>query len=219
MSTEHRIISLKTLKEKKYYTLNLPEKYTSLLGMPAAKFTMMCYGPSGSGKSVYALQFCEELGRHGKVLYNSHEERDNKSIQDTVNDFNINSNKIAVGLSLPFDVMVEKIRRNHYSFVVIDSIQYMQLTYDQLKELHKMTKKKKKFGIILLSFGDKKDKPTNARQHLHACDIKCFFEAGKITVTSRYTNKIVTQRLFAIENTDTTLPGYKQLSLFNNGQI
>ena len=144
MSTEHRIISLKTLKEKKYYTLNLPEKYTSLLGMPAAKFTMMCYGPSGSGKSVYALQFCEELGRHGKVLYNSHEERDNKSIQDTVNDFNINSNKIAVGLSLPFDVMVEKIRRNHYSFVVIDSIQYMQLTYDQLKELHKMTKKKKK---------------------------------------------------------------------------
>jgi len=116
---EHRIISIKTLKEKKYETIDLGD-YNKLFGIIQSKFIIMLYGPSGSGKSVFALQLCEELTKHGKLLYNSHEERDKKTIQDRVINFNINSPKIALGVSLPFEVMLEKIKSNHYSYVVID---------------------------------------------------------------------------------------------------
>jgi len=193
MRKEHRIISIKTLKEKKYETIDLGD-YNKLFGTIQSKFIIMLYGPSGSGKSVFALQLCEELSKHGKLLYNSHEERDKKTIQDRVVNFNINSTKIGLGVSIPFDVMLDKITRNHYSYVVIDSIQYMQLTYEQLKELNDFAKRKRKFGIILVSFGNTMDSPTRAIDHLHASDVKCFFKGGN--VTSRYTNQPVIKHLF-----------------------
>ncbi|OFX62671.1 MAG: hypothetical protein A2066_18730 [Bacteroidetes bacterium GWB2_41_8] len=195
MRKEHRIISIKTLKEKKYETIDLGD-YNKLFGTIQSKFIIMLYGPSGSGKSVFALQLCEELSKHGKLLYNSHEERDKKTIQDRVVNFNINSTKIGLGVSIPFDVMLDKITRNHYSYVVIDSIQYMQLTYEQLKELNDFAKRKRKFGIILVSFGNTMDSPTRAIDHLHASDVKCFFKGGNVTITSRYTNQPVIKHLF-----------------------
>lgn len=195
MKKEHRIISIKTLKEKKYETIDLGE-YNKLFGLIQSKFTIMLYGPSGSGKSVFALQLCQELSKHGKLLYNSHEERDNKTLQDRAIEFNINSTKIAIGVSIPFDVMLEKTKSNHYHYIVIDSVQYMNLTYDQLKQLQEFAKRKKKFGIIMISFGNTLGSPKNAIDHLHASDVKCFFKGGNVNVISRYTNQPVDQLLF-----------------------
>lgn len=196
MSKQHRIISIKTLKEKKYETIDLG-KYNAWFGDVESKFIMMCYGPSGSGKSVLVLQFLEEILKHGKALYNSHEERLRKTIQQRTINFNINNSKIAIGESLPFDVMLEKIKANHYSYVVIDSIQYMDFTYEQLKELIEFTKRKKKFGIIMVSFGNTMDNPTRAIDHLHASDLKCFFKNGSVTITSRYTDQPIRKQLFS----------------------
>ena len=153
------------------------------------------------------MQLADELTRHGKLLYNSHEERDRMTIQSRVINFNINSPKIALGVSLPFDVMIEKIRSNHYSFVVIDSIQYMQFTYEQLQQLIETFKRKKKFGIILVSFGDVEDKPRGAIDHLHAADVKCFFKGGKVSIQNRYLDKPVHKVLFRpqVANTHPTL--------------
>jgi predicted ATP-dependent serine protease len=193
---EHRIISIKTLKEKKYETIDLGD-YNKLFGIIQSKFIIMLYGPSGAGKSVFALQLCEELSKHGKLLYNSHEERDKKTIQDRVVNFNINSAKIALGISLPFEVMLEKIKSNHYGYVVLDSIQYMDFTYEQLKQLIEATKRKRRFGIIMISFGNTVDNPTRAIDHLHASDVKCFFKNGNVTVTSRYTDQPIHKPLFS----------------------
>jgi len=192
---EHRIISIKTLKEKKYETIDLG-RYNELFGLIQSKFIIMLYGPPGSGKSVYALQLAEELTRHGKLLYNSHEERDRKTIQDRAVKFNINSTKIAIGVSLPFDVMIQKIKSNHYSYLIIDSIQYMQFTYQQLQQLIDTYKRKKKFGIIMVSFGDVEDKPRGAIDHLHASDVKCFFKDGRVTIKSRYMDRPTHKVLF-----------------------
>lgn len=193
---EHRIISIKTLKEKNYETIDLGD-YNNLFGLIESKFIIMCYGPSGSGKSVFVLQLLEELTKHGKALYNSHEERLKKTIQNRVINFGISSPKIAIGESLPFDVMMQKIKANHYSYVVLDSIQYMDLTYEQLKELVEFTKRKKKFGIIMVSFGNTMDSPTRAIDHLHAADVKCFFKNGGVTITSRYTDQPIHRHLFS----------------------
>jgi len=72
----------------------------------------------------------------------------------------------------------------------------MNFTYEQLKELVEFTKLKKKFGIIMVSFGNTMDNPTRAIDHLHASDVKCFFKNGNVTITSRYTNQPVQKQLF-----------------------
>jgi len=192
----HRYLSIGQLKAKKYETIDLGDKFRDTFGLLQTKFIIMLYGESGSGKSVLTLQLCEELSKHGKTLYNSHEERDNKTLQDRVNNFNIDSKKITVGVSVPFEAMMDKIKRGHYSYVVIDSVQYMAFTYDQLKQLIEMGKRKKKFGIVMVSFGTSEGNPKNATDHLHAADVKCYFKKGNMHVKSRYLHQPKSVRLF-----------------------
>jgi predicted ATP-dependent serine protease len=196
MKMKCKIISVKTLKKKTYETLDLGDDYNALFGRMQTKFVMMCYGASGSGKSVFALKLAERLSGEGKVLYNSHEEKDNKTLQDRVNDFNITASGLYFGISLDFDEMLEEIRRKRYSFVVIDSVQYMNFTYSQLKQLCDTFRKKKKLGIIMVSFGNNRDNPDKARDLLHASDVKCFFKHGKLNVVSRYLSSPVDRFLF-----------------------
>jgi len=207
MTGKSKIISVKTLREKTYETLDLGV-YNELLGQLQSKFIMMCYGPSGSGKSVFALEFAESLSNLGKTLYNSHEEADNKTLQDRVFEFDINSRNLYFGISLDFEQMVEKIKRNRYHFVIIDSVQYMDFTYDQLIELKNLFKKKKKFGIVMVSFGNTIGKPDRGKELLHASDVKCFIKEGRLNVISRYLKSPVNKTLFCPKKDN------RQLSLF-----
>ena len=195
MKEKCKILSIKTIKKKQYETIDLGE-YNTLLGVMQSRFIMMCYGPSGSGKSVFVLKLAESLSAHGKVLYNSHEEKDNKTLQDRVNEFNINSPKLYIGVSLNFVQMLDKIKANHYHFVVIDSVQYMNFTYDQLKQLCDTFKKKKKFGIVMVSFGNTMGNPDRAKELLHASDVKCFFKHGNLDIVSRYLKNPIKKILF-----------------------
>lgn len=193
---EYRYLSVGQVKAKKYETIDLGNRFRELFGIIQTKFVIMVYGPSGCGKSVLVLQLCQELGKHGKILYNSHEEQDNMTLQDRLNNFKIDSPKITFGVSVPFDEMVRKMKQGRYSYGVIDSVQFMSFTYDQLKELKEMAKRKKKFGIIMVSRGDKKYNPKNAIEHLHACDVKCFMKNGHIDVESRYLSADVRKQIF-----------------------
>lgn len=196
MAQEFRYLSVGQLKKKKYDTIDLGDRFRELFGMMQTKFVIMIYGPSGCGKSVLALELCQELDKYGKTLYNSHEEQDNKTLQSRINNFNIESKKLTIAVSVPFDEMVRKIKTGHYSYCVIYSVQFMSFTYDQLKELRELAKRKKKFGIIMVSRGDKKYNPKNAIEHLHACDVKCFMKGGFVDIESRYLGYDIRKQIF-----------------------
>lgn len=203
------IFNIKTIREKKYDTLDLGE-YNELLGRCESRFIAMLYGHSGSGKSVFALRLADYCAKHvGKTLYNSHEEKVNQTIQDRINEWNIDASKLFFGNALNFDRMVDVIRKNHYRVVIIDSVKYMDFTADQLKELRE-TFAKRKLSIIMVNFGDKLGVPsgTYGKDLLHASDVKCFFKAGCLNVTSRYLPAPVDKVLFG-----KTIPS-KQLTLF-----
>lgn len=203
--SNYRYLSIKQLKGKTYETIDLGERFRPLFGLIQTKFVIMNYGNPGSGKSVFTLELCEALSAHGRVLYNSHEEKDNKTLQDRVKEFNIESGKITIAVSVPFDEMVSKIKRGKYSYAVIDSVQYMGFTYDQLKELSELAKRKRKFGVIMVSFGNKKYNPKNAVDLLHASDVKCYFHNGFIEVESRYLKAPKKAQLFKSTNKQPTL--------------
>jgi len=201
MSNPREIINIRQLLEKRYQSLDLGP-YNELLGKVEARFTMMLYGPSGSGKSVFALRLADHLAKtYGKVLYNSHEERDNQTIQQRCLEWKIDAPKLYVGRALCFDRMMDKIERNKYRVVFIDSLQYMDFTYEQLKEMRSRFSRRK-IALIMISFGSSSGNPDRAKDHLHASDVKCFFKGGHLHIISRYLNHPVDHQLFIMNKSN-----------------
>ncbi len=201
------IYNVKTIREKKYDTLDLGE-YNHLLGECESRFVMTLYGHSGSGKSVFALRFADYFAKHvGKTLYNSHEEKINQTLRDRIKEWNINAPKLFFGNSLKFGRMVDVIRKNRYRAVFIDSVKYMDFTDEQLKELREVFAKRK-LVIVMVNFGEKLGVPAGSwgKDLLHASDVKCFFKGGCLNVVSRYLPVPVDRVLFGARE--------KQLTLF-----
>lgn len=204
-----RIFSIKAIKEKKYQYLELDPKYALLMGEPAKKFVGLFYGESGSGKSVFTLQFADYFARNfGKVLYNSHEEGANKTIQDRVNNFNIDAKRLWIADCFSFEEMCNYIERNYYRLVIIDSVKYMSFTVEQLKTLRTMFNKRQ-LSIIMIDFGKSKGTPASGIDLLHAADVKLYFKNGRVHALSRYLDKPVDHQLFKPQSAN------KQPSLFD----
>ena len=204
-----QIYSIKALKEKTFKTLELNEEYKLLFGNPERKFIAEAYGESGSGKSVFLLKFANYFAKNfGKVLYNSHEEGANQTIQNRINNFDIDANKLFVADALPYETMCEKIERNYYRLLIVDSVKYMGFTFAQLKELRERFAKRQ-LSVIMVDFGTVQGKPLNGVDLLHASDIKLFFKNDRVYSTSRYLATPVEKQLFIPQKS-----GIKQPSLF-----
>lgn len=207
---QREIFNIKSIKEKKYHRMELSSDYAALMGYPEKKFTGIAYGESGSGKSVYVLKFANYFAKHfGKVLYNSHEERVSQTIQDRVNNFSIDAERLYIANGLPFDRMCTYIEKNYYRLVIIDSVKYMNFTIDQLKEMRERFAKRQ-LSIFMVDFGASKGSPASGKDLIHASDIKMYFKNGKVNSISRYMDKPADKQLY-IPQTAQSLP-----SLFNN---
>jgi len=147
----------------------------------------MVYGPPGSGKSTWVLLFVNYLASvYGKVLYNSHEEKLNKTLQDRVRDYLPNGShpKLYFAPAWPFDYLMAKIKTNKYRVIVIDSVQYMNFSYEQLKQLRDVYKKRQ-IILVLVSFGTDLNKPVGDTKLLHASDVKIYINDGKLYSKAR----------------------------------
>ena len=203
------IFNIKTIREKKFHRLELISEYAELMGIPEKKFIGIFYGESGSGKSVYVLRFANYFAKNfGKVLYNSHEEKVNQTIQDRIFNFNVDAQRLWVANGIPFERMCEYIEKNYYRLIIIDSVKYMNFTIDQLKELRERFAKRL-LSIIMIDFGEAKGKPASGKDLIHASDIKMYFKNGLVHSTSRYLDQPTEKQLFVQKNSK------KQYSLFD----
>lgn len=144
-----------------------------------------------------------------KACIAPHEEALKKSMQDRSNNFNIESERLYIGENIDFKTLMIKIKDNYYRLVIIDSVQYMNFTYEQLKEFTK-TYAKRKLTPIFVSFGTAYKKPDCSHKIMHACDVKVFFDKGVATIDSRYLDTTKKVRLFSPK----TEIGKSQVSLF-----
>lgn len=201
--TGDKAISGKQLLAKKYTEVDLGE-YTDVIGEIEGKCLMVVYGPSASGKSTWVLKLVNYLAsKYGKVIYNSHEERHNKTLQTRVAEtlaHNL-SDKLYFAPAWPIDLLKKKILSNKYRVVVIDSAQYMGLTYDQLIDLREVFKKRNIIYIVV-SFGTALGKTDGVNDILHASDVKVHINQGKLTVQSRYLSTVYKEQLFNPKKND-----------------
>lgn len=182
-----RALGVNELYSKKYPTLEFTGKWRESFGEPATNFRMIVWGASGQGKTNFVLQLCKYLTQYGRVGYDSLEEGDSKSIQQAF----INQNMIDVkGKIILIDrervpALMERLKkRKSPRIVVIDSIQYTNMTYEDYKLL-KETFPRKIF--IFISHADGKEPDGKAAKQIrYDCDIKVHVSRFRAHITSRY---------------------------------
>ena len=108
------------------------------IGNPAKSGVWIIWGASGNGKSSFVMQLAKELCSYGGVLYLSYEEGVSKSFQDRINRYKMNEvqGKFRVATDDTLDDLRARLKkRKSAKFVIIDSFQYSNWSYEQAKTL------------------------------------------------------------------------------------
>jgi hypothetical protein len=161
-------MSLRELQKKQFKTLDFIGEWKKLIGTPEQKFAMMIWGQPGNGKSTFAVNFSEYLANNfGYVLYNSAEEGVSLSLKEKLK--NINSDQIRISNIKDFEGMKKHLKVSRSKFVILDSVNHMNLTADQVEELKKIDPTR---GFITIHQSTKGGDFKGDNKFLHNCDIE-----------------------------------------------
>ncbi len=181
-------ISVHTLLGKKYPVYGFDSDLIEMIGEAEIGFKMLIWGASGQGKSTFAALLLKSLSKYGKVYYNSIEQGEGKSIQDLATHTGLgecDKGKFMFGDRDDFEQMMRKLKTNNSKFVVIDSLQYINLTVVQYKRMITAFPKK---AFIIISWEGAGGNPKGeyAKSIRYMVDIKSYVKAGEVFTNSRF---------------------------------
>lgn len=185
-----KVLGLKQLLQKKYtYLEGLDEKFKECFGNLVDAFIMIVWGMSGHGKSNFLMQFLKEMMKFGKVLYVGLEEGHNATMQALAlrhlsEEIHSGSIKFADHTMTYEELMKDLKKKKSPKFIVIDSLQYWNISYEEYKKL-KETFKKKTFIFISHAAGKIPDGRT-ADKIRYDADLKIRVDGYIAYVISRY---------------------------------
>lgn len=134
---------VRELLSMKFETLAFEGAWQDAFGTPERRGVWMVWGNTGNGKTSFVMQLCKELCRFGRVAYDSLEEGACLTMQNTLKRFNMQevNRRFLLLDAEPLDQLSLRLKRQKApDFVVIDSLQYTQISYAQyikLKEKHR----------------------------------------------------------------------------------
>lgn len=185
-----RVLGLKQLLNKKYHFLkDLPQEITDSFGMLVDNFIMIVWGMSANGKSNFIMQFLTAIIKHGRVLYVGLEEGFEASMQfNALRNLDEDEHGGAIQFAnheMTYDELVKRLKkRKSPRFIIIDSIQYFNITYNDYKALKEMFPKK---SFIFISHASGKvPEGRTADKIRYDAGIKVRVEGFVAFVMSRY---------------------------------
>lgn len=130
-----RTLSARQVLQMKFETVRLGGGWDDCIGEVETSGIWFIWGNSGNGKTSAVVSLCKELSTYGKVLYNSREEGVSLTMQNTLRRFGMDEVGSRFQIcNLPIDELEQKISQPRGPrFIVIDSIQYMGLTYRDIR--------------------------------------------------------------------------------------
>jgi KaiC/GvpD/RAD55 family RecA-like ATPase len=188
-----KVISIDQLLRKKYKELSgLSERFVAAHGVLEDRFVMCVYGKSGQGKSNYVGQVCKELlqaleAEKARLLYVALEEGHGRTIRDTLvrQELSGFTGRVMIAEGGNYADLVEKLsKQKSPKIVVIDSLQYLGINYEQYKELKERFKAK--IFIFISHSSGTQPKGTTAQEIVYDANIKVRVHGYKALVTSRF---------------------------------
>lgn len=171
------------LIEYTYDSYEFDGKWKDLVGKPAKGFHMMVFGRPKNGKSIFCFQFARYLANFGKVLYIAAEEGFSATLQAKLQEFgDINENLYFANFR-DFDTIRENLKQGDYEFVVIDSINFINLEPEDVEVLKA---ENKHTAFITIQQATKNGAFRGSQQFAHNCDIIIEVIEGIAHHTGRY---------------------------------
>lgn len=182
-----KTIGIFQLGQKVFDCYEFNGKWLDSFGNPEKNFSALISGDSGNGKTDFCVKFAKHMAQFVKVLYVSHEEGISKSIQEAFQRNNMHevSGKVILAEKATVDEIIAYLKkRNSPGFVIIDSLDYMNLTTDQYKLIRANCPKK---AIAIISWSkNNKPKSQYAKDIEFMADIKINVSKFKAYARCRY---------------------------------
>lgn len=138
-----RALSVQEVLNMRKSVFSFEGEWAEAFGMPERTGVWFIWGQSGNGKTSFVLQLCKELCKYGRVAYNSLEEGDSLSMQNSLRRFGMSAvnRKFLLLNCEPIAELSERMsKRKSPDMYVIDSFQYAQMSYREyirFKEAHR----------------------------------------------------------------------------------
>lgn len=152
-----RALSIENIINYNPVTLDFEGRWLASFGKPEQCGSWLVWGASGHGKTRFVLQLCKYLCRFGRVAYDSLEEGLSKSMQNAILDVGMKDTARRFVLLDKENIadLIERLqRRKSPDIIVIDSVQYTGMTYNDYKKLRDEFPRKL---FILISHADGKE--------------------------------------------------------------
>lgn len=191
-----RIIQAKNVVAMNIPLLDFKSKWLNFFGQPQTNFFLVIHGMSGEGKSVFTIQLAKYLAENfGNVLYISGEEGFVPTLQKKIEEmgakdvpalyFSNYTNASEILAEVP----------NKYHFIVLDSINNMDIDPEQMKLLRQHFNQS---GFIAIAQSTKDDKIRGSYQIVHDSDIAVKVNNGiAVTTKNRFKEKGMEFNAFA----------------------
>ena len=129
--------------------------FKKVLGEPDIRFSTLIRGEAKSGKSTYAALFAQYISQFGKTLYVSAEERLNsKTLQNRIKQCGVVSDKVRFVHTKNIAEIEKLVQTGGYRFVVIDSIQHVQMSYNEFEALRFKFRRRKLSWHLIMQMGE-----------------------------------------------------------------
>lgn len=147
-----RTLSAKQVLAKKFKTIELGGKWDDCIGSIGRKGVVFFWGNSGNGKTSAVVLFCKALCQLGlRGIYLSKEEGTDLTMQNTLRRLGMMDcgRLFHIDGRMSLDELSDRLAKPRSAdFCVIDSVQYVQMTYKRFLEFKERHKNKL---IILVS--------------------------------------------------------------------
>jgi hypothetical protein len=137
MERERKVYSVSDVYIAKFKAVKLGGEWEAAIGSPQLVGSWMIYGQPKQGKTTFTLMMAKMLAQYSRVLYNSVEEGFSLTMQNAFKRVGmINARRKVLLSQLPFKDLVEYLRRpKSPGVVIIDSVQYINLTMPEYEKL------------------------------------------------------------------------------------
>lgn len=176
-----KTVSPLAIAERNIETYPFTGDWNKILGEPDIRFSTLIRGEAKSGKSTYCAKFSQYCSQFGKVLYVSAEERLNsKTLQNRLKLCKVVSPKVRFIHTRNIDEIERKIQTGGFRFIIIDSIQHVDMSYQEFEALRTKFKRRKLSWHLIMQMG------VSITKWKHEVDVLVDIKDGKAFVHGRY---------------------------------